>query len=206
MVKEENDLGNVLEKDINNVIKKSKQDPITIEKLLKSLEGRGSPFLVVILSLPFCQPLQIPGFSVPFGILVFFLGLRMAFGRRLWWPQWVLKKEVSAKLLEAIAQKSRWVMSKLSAIIRPRFSWMNQMPCMRVVNGLMIAGMGIFLALPLPIPLSNILAAWSIILIALGMIGNDGLLIGIGYLLGLICIGLIIFLVVISVHFLVHTT
>ena len=52
---------------------------------------------------------------------------------------------------------------------------------MHVVNGLVIALLGIFLALPLPIPLSNLTAAWAIFLIAFGLLEDNGIFVLIGY-------------------------
>jgi hypothetical protein len=195
-------LGQALEEDLDVILEKSKQAPITVEIFLKTLAGRGYPFLAFLFSLPFCQPIQIPGFSTPFGIVIVFIGLRMAFGHRLWWPQWILKKKIPTRLLEVIAKKSQWLLKKLHTILRPRLIGMSNGWWAGVLNGLMIAGMGLFLALPLPIPLSNFIAAWGIAFLTLGIIGDDGIFILIGYLLALACLLVTIFLIVASAHFL----
>ena len=64
----------------------------------------------------------------------------------------------------------------------------------KVVHGLMIFILGLFLALPLPVPLSNITAAWSILLISLGILEDDGLIVGIGYLAALSTAAIFVFL------------
>ncbi|MBA3722104.1 MAG: exopolysaccharide biosynthesis protein [Parachlamydiaceae bacterium] len=195
------DLELILENDLVTLVEKAKSKPITVQQLLDTLSGRGYPLLALILSLPFCQPIQIPGFSIPFGLLIMFIGIHMAFPSILWWPKWLLKREIPLHVLEMIVEKSRWLMQKLDKILRPCFLWISTNPVMSFINAMMIAMMGFFMMLPLPIPLSNIIAAWSIILIGLGIIGKDGFFIGMGYLLGFICIGLIIFIVAASIHY-----
>lgn len=69
---------------------------------------------------------------------------------------------------------------------------------MEKVNGLAICLLGILLALPLPIPLSNLTAAWSILLIAFGILEDDGLFVIIGYLVALLTV-LFFFVIAINV-------
>jgi hypothetical protein len=42
--------------------------------------------LVIILVLPFCQPIPLPGFSTPFGIALMIFGFRIALRQRPWLP------------------------------------------------------------------------------------------------------------------------
>jgi hypothetical protein len=46
--------------------------------------------------------------------------------------------------------------------------------------GIVIAGLG--LTLPLPIPFSNSIPAWAVVLLAIGMMENDGLCVLLGHL------------------------
>jgi hypothetical protein len=46
--------------------------------------------------------------------------------------------------------------------------------------GIVIAGLG--LMLPLPIPFSNSIPAWAVVLLAIGMMENDGLCVLFGHL------------------------
>lgn len=167
----------------------------TIQKIFKALKGKGYPLLIILMSLPFCQPLQIPGFSTPFGIVLIFIGLRMAFGHQIWWPQWVLNQQISTHLLRTIIQKSLGFLHFLNPLIYSRWSWLCLGSFYRVHGGFVIL-MGLYLALPLPIPFSNLLSAWALFFLGLGLIEDDGLLICISYLLG--CTGLILLAFVIG--------
>jgi hypothetical protein len=183
-----------LEESLLFMLDMSSHEPLTFERLFDTLAGKGYPLLLILLSLPFCQPLQIPGFSTPFGLMITLVGLRMAFGHRIWWPQFILQKKISRTTLEKVVKKSIWLIKKMKKWLHPRWSWMYAHPGLHVVHGLVIACLGIFLALPLPIPLSNLIAAWSIFLMGLGLLEDDGLLISLGYLIGIVCLVMLVFI------------
>lgn len=167
----------------------------TIEELFIALKGKGYPSLVILFSLPFCQPIQIPGFSTPFGVILIFIGLRMIFGRHMWWPKWILKQKISTKLLKIVAEKSLHFFQFLRPFIYPRWCWLCNEKFYYLHGGFVVT-MGIYLALPLPIPLSNLLAAWALVLVGLGLVEEDGLFICFGYILGCMAILALGFIVV----------
>ena len=184
-----------IEKDLQTILTQSDSHVWTFQDLFQALKGKGYPFLIVLISLPFCQPIQIPGFSTPFGAILIFIGLRMLFGRHIWWPQWILKHKISSRLLKAVIKKSLWFFKILRPLLRKRWSHLFQ-GYFHYLNGFVVILMGIYLALPLPIPLSNLMAAWALLFIGLGLIEEDGLLICIGYVISLIAcaiLGILIF-------------
>ncbi len=156
---------------------------ITIEQLIQALSGKGRSLIAAFLSIPFCQPLQIPGLSTPFGVVITFFGLRMMFGKEIWLPKKILNRTINTQTLKKITDRVIAILDKTKRFIHPRLHFMYQTKAMEKVNGALICILGILLALPLPVPLTNLTSAWSIFLISLGMIENDGLLI----LLGFIC-------------------
>jgi len=172
--------------------------PLSLANIIEILSGKGRDIILLVLCLPFCQPFQIPGLSTPFGIVIGFIGLRMAFGKQIWLPQFLLRKEISAAFLKKFASKSLLLIKKMRRWIRPRYSWICHHPLLRIVNGMALFFLGIFLALPLPFPFSNLLAAWAIFTISLGLLEDDGLLLIIGYGLTSLCFVFFIFLVVFS--------
>jgi hypothetical protein len=183
-----------IEIQLQEILDQSDKQIWTIQSLFRALKGKGYPFLIVFLSLPFCQPIQIPGFSTPFGILLIFIGLRMAFGRRIWWPQWILKKQVSPRLLKSVMQKSISFFRFLRPLLHARWSWLCTESFYHLHGGF-VTIMGLFLSLPIPIPFSNLFAAWALLLVALGLIEEDGLFVCIGYVVG--CIGIILLVILI---------
>lgn len=173
-----------IENDLESILPQLDSQVWSVEKLFHALKGKGYPFLVVLLSLPFCQPIQIPGFSTPFGIALIFVGLRMVFGKGAWWPQWILRKEISSKFLKTVVQSSLKFFKFLRPLLQPRLTWVCKNG-FYYVHGVFIVILGGFLALPLPIPFSNLFAAWALFCLGLGIIEQDGIFVCLGYLLGL---------------------
>lgn len=184
---------NTLEQAILTLRKQMSRIPISVSKILYILSGRGRVLLAIILCFPFCQPIQIPGLSTPFGLAIALVGLRIAFGKHVWLPEKFLSKKVSRRVFNQVTMKALWLIRKLKRWIHPRIQWLSA-PSMQRIHGMLICLNGLFLALPLPIPFSNLAFAWSIFLVGLGMLENDGLLIILGYVFFLIACSLLFLL------------
>lgn len=181
----------ILQKQIESV------EAICIADILSILSGKGRPFLLLLVSLFFCQPLQIPGLSTPFGLLIAFIGLRMLFGKGIWLPKLLLIKKISTHTLQRVIEKTLSLTSKIKSWIHPRLNGVCHSMFMQKLHGVMFFILGVILALPLPIPFSNLIAAWSIFLIAFGILEDDGVFVLIGYLLSVITM---IFMIVIGMQ------
>jgi hypothetical protein len=177
---------------------------LSMGDILSILSGKGRMLILILLSLPFCQPLQIPGLSIPFGLIIAFIGLRIAFGKHLWLPKRILSKTIQSSTLNKIIDKSLWLIKKMKRWTHPRLTWMITHPVLQVVHGLIFCALGLCLALPLPIPFTNLASAWSIFIIALGLIEDDGLFILIGYLMALLTLLFLIFIGMSMEHFVVQ--
>ena len=140
--------------------------------------------LILLLAAPFVIPA--PGLSVPFGIAICLLGLRIAVGGRSALPRFILRKEVAYSTLEKIVTRVARVVEKLEKRIRPRMHFLQDHPRMVNLIGLGIISGGFILSLPLPIPFSNGLPAVSIMFLAAGLMERDGLLVLWGYVLGVL--------------------
>src|SRR6185436_3485018 len=155
---------------------------ISYRTILNILSGKGRLLLLMILSLPFCLPL-FPGMSVPFGLIIAFIGIRIAFGKTVWLPSRILSKKIKSSSLKAVVNKTLRILKKMERWTHPRFRWMSTHPIMRVINGIILSLLGLALALPIPIPLSNIPAAWGCFVLSFGIIEDDGVFILLGYLI-----------------------
>lgn len=175
-----------LSESLDDLLKNSSKERVKLEEIFQHLAGRGYAAILVLFSLPFCLPIQIPGFSTLFGLAMAFMGLRVAFGKHLWWPDWVLAKEISYHTLESIIKNVQKVIAKLKRFVHPRWTILVYHPILHRMHGLLICALALLLALPLPIPFTNLLTAIPIILIALGILEDDGLFIVIGYAIALL--------------------
>lgn len=166
-------------KKINEIA--NSETSITVENFINLLSGRGKALLLILLALPFCQPLQLPGFSTPFGLIIALLGFRIGLGQKIWLPHFLKVKEIPPHALSRIANISLKFINAIKKVIHPRLTWLTQNSIFLFLNGMTISLLGIILALPLPIPLTNILSAIPIVLFGLGLLEDDGLFIILAY-------------------------
>lgn len=171
-----------LSADLRALLHEADGHTVTVERIEEILKGRGVAMLILLLSAPFIVPA--PGLSTPFGIGICLLGLRIAVGGRSALPRFIREKEVKFAALERVVNCIVAVVSKLEKRIRPRMRFMRDHPRMVNLIGVGIISSGFVLSLPLPIPLSNLFPALSIMCLAAGLMERDGLLVLWGYLLG----------------------
>lgn len=164
-------------------------EPLSIEKkialidIAKLLKGQGIFCFFSLIVLPFCTPLMVPGLSTVFGLTVSFLAISRLYKRKLPWPASLEKVTLAKKhflKLIAFGFKFEKILEKIS---RPRLKFFTHAPLCKTFHFVVIALAGLLLALPLPIPGSNMVFGWVILLTSVGHLMNDGLLILIGDLL-----------------------
>ncbi len=160
-----------------------KSTHIKVRQLVSKLKGKGAAFLMIIFSLPFCIPIPLPGLSTVLGIFIAFLGIRIAFGQKLWWPKWILNKEISSRTISRIVIKTMKVMKKFHHLFCARLIILAKNPFFHCFNGVLVFLFALLLAIPLPIPLMNLFSALPILFIGLGLLYDDGVCILISYML-----------------------
>ncbi len=177
-----------LSEDFGDLLRDTEGRGVTLGELEKRLQGRGFALFILIMSLPFCFPIAIPGLSIPFGVVILLLGLRIAMGHKPDLPGFILKKEISHKMLTKIVglglRVSRWI----EKVARPRMHFLRRSRLAINLIGIGLASGGLQLLLPLPplIPLSNTIPAVSVVLLTAGLVERDGVLVLSGYVVNLI--------------------
>lgn len=157
---------------------------LTVDELTQELKGRGFAMLPLMLALPFCV-IPVPGLSTPFGIAVFFIGIRIAVGKEPWLPAFVRRKKISSARLAKVLDGGIWFARAMERFVKPRMPFVQRWPGMMNLIGLSIASGGLLLLLPLPIPFTNTIPAWAVVFLAAGLMQRDGLLVVLGHLLTL---------------------
>lgn len=149
-------------------------DGFTIADIHDRLGERAWPFILVLFSVPFVSPIPTMGLSAPFGLGASLIGVALACGMQPRLPQRLLRWRCSpgraARIVGAIVRFVGW----LGRWLRPRWSWVVGSVGRRLV-GVVIAVSGVLMALPLPIPFSNALPAWALVLATMGLLQRDGL-------------------------------
>jgi hypothetical protein len=103
------------------------------------------------------------------------LGLRLAIDRGPWLPQRLLQREVSTLALRRLVAATSRVVGAMEALVRPRLGFVPDHVVFSRIAGVLIAASGAMLMLPFPLPFSNSLPAWTVLLLSAGALGRDGL-------------------------------
>jgi hypothetical protein len=148
---------------------------VRLSEILEATQGRGLYLLLVLMALPFVGPIPLPGFSIPFGLAVTLLGTRLALNKEPWLPQVLLRRELPPRFMARVLGAAGRIMKGLEYFLRPRFGFVPRHSIFTRIAGLLIALSGLMLMLPFPLPLSNSLPAWTVLFLAAGALGRDGL-------------------------------
>lgn len=146
------------------------------------------------MALPFCTPIPLIGLSTPFGFALMIFGLRIALRKRPWLPRRLLTRQIPYPTLHRIIGVTLKAAYYMEKILHPRLTFFHHWASFAVVNGLIITLNAFFLMLPLPIPFTNTLPALSIVMLAAGMMEEDGAAIVGGYLIAVATWAYFIFL------------
>ncbi|NEP61298.1 MAG: exopolysaccharide biosynthesis protein [Symploca sp. SIO2G7] len=146
---------------------------VTLNELLTLSGERTFGFLFVLLSLPSALPVPAPGYSIPFGIVMFLLAVQLIIGRKKpWLPDgWLSKGFERSKVTGFITKGLPWL-QKIEAVSQPRLSIMCTSPMGRLVLGIAIALMS--MCMMVPIPGTNTVPAIGIFVIGFGLLDDDG--------------------------------
>lgn len=154
---------------------------VTLREVIYRLRGRAYSLLLILLCLPFTQPIPLPGLSTPIGLAIAFIAMRLALGKRPWLPKKLQRKVLPAGFFEKVFAVAAWVLRILESFLRPRWPLISASRSALQIHALFMLISALVLLLPLPIPFSNTFPGWVILLLAAGMLERDGLFILLGY-------------------------
>lgn len=143
--------------------------------------------LALLLSLPFCQPVPLAGLSTPFGLMLAAIGWAMAWGRPFRVPARLATVRVPHTFVPLLLRVAARMVGWLEAHLRRRRAGLARSPAWRRVHGIVIVFWSVMLALPLPIPFSNVFSALPIPLLAAGLLEDDGVMVARAYVASLLC-------------------
>lgn len=167
------------------ILREFEVETVTLREVMGLLHGRGFVLLVMLLALPFCTPVPLPGLSTPFGLIIGLIGFRLACGARPWLPARLLDTRLPPQVFAKVFGLTRRVMLGFERLLRPRLLWVTASPRLEQLHAVPIVVCALLLLLPLPVPFSNAVPAWGILLVAGGLLERDGGFILAGYIVSL---------------------
>lgn len=165
---------------------------VTMGDIRDALGDRSFAALLVLFGAFNLIPLP-PGASAVLGLPLLVVAAQMTWGsRRAWLPRFIADKSLSAEQFRSLIDRVVPHLTRLEQYIRPRY-W----PFWRRQGDRVIGLISLLLAIivTLPIPLGNWLPAFAITLLGLALTERDGLLFGIGSIVGVASVAVVTFVI-----------
>ena len=160
------------------------EESVTIGGLVGGLRKRAFGIVLLLLSIVALAP----GLSVVAGLLMLIPAFEMIMDHPApWFPRWIASRPFPSRRFAAVVARAVPALGWLETVIRPR--WPTPVDATRRVVGVFVALLSLFAAL-VPIPLSNVLPAATIGVIALAYVEEDGLLLTLALLFAAIVVAL----------------
>ncbi|MEM6450128.1 MAG: exopolysaccharide biosynthesis protein [Cyanobacteria bacterium P01_D01_bin.105] len=148
---------------------------VTLNEVLEIAGERTFGFLFVLLSIPSALPIPAPGYSTPFGIVMFLLAVQLMVGRdQPWLPEKFRKKGFARAQVQDLITKGMPWLKRIETVSQPRLTPLCTSRLGQAFVGGLIALASI--SMMLPFPLTNTLPAMGIFVAGLGLSDDDGLL------------------------------
>lgn len=163
------------------------RDRISIGDLVAATPGRATAALLFLFAAPNAIPAP-PGMSALLGLPMIYLASQMMLRRQPWLPKVVEARSVMREDFAALVNRAAPWLARAERMLRPRLSALVSPPA-EVAIGLLCLILAI--AVALPIPLGNMLPAFAVCLLALGVLERDGLWVIIGALTGVVALAIV---------------
>jgi hypothetical protein len=158
-------------------------DKVSVRWLLDSLEERSFGIVMLLLGLL----ALLPGASAVVGVIVALPGVQMILARKApIFPSFVSRRQVQTQDLARLIGRVEPVLRRLERVIRPR--WITPIQATKRAVGALLLLLGALLLVPLP--LSNIIPALVIVLLAFAYLEDDGVLLCVALAAALIALAI----------------
>ena len=174
--------GNKISNTINHLKEHINDDGIRFVDFIELIGNQGILLATIILVAPFLLPVSIPGSSLPFGLAIILLNLSHLLGGRILLPDFILNYRISQQNMISILNGMERILSGLERFFKPRLNFMENRS-VKILNSSLIILSAFLLMLPLPVPLTDFLPAYSILFLAIGTVEKDGYICILGYVL-----------------------
>lgn len=161
---------------------KTEKDSITFADLNRSLHERGFGIVMLLFSLPLV--FVPPGMTTIACIPVALFSLQMLLGFDTpWMPKWLGKKSIKRTTLAFVVTKATPILLKAERVLKNRLNFIASKKGERIFG---MFALIFSLSIGIPLPLTNLIPAIGIAIMALGLLSRDGLVIIVGKIVGII--------------------
>ncbi len=186
--------------ELHDLAKRFHQHRVSIAEVIEVLHERAYTLLIIIIALPFCVPVTLPGLSTPLGLVIFLIAGCIALGKEPWLPDRLLQTRLPPRFFGMVARGASRIIRLLEHGLRPRWLAITGSPRLVRVHAAMVTISAGLLLLPAPIPFSNTLPALGILFGAAGTMERDGACVLLGYVFAVLAAAYFVLIAVMGAH------
>lgn len=169
---------------LQTLLKTAADRPIVLGHLMAQTGEQGFGVISGLLTVPMLIPIPIPlaGFSTIFGIGIMLIGLQLALGyQQPYLPLRLARIQLSPKVAQLILKNLQQLLRPIERLAKNRLGRVSHNFYLQRLLGLCMSWNAFLMGLPLPIPFTNVLPAYTILILTIGILELDGVLMLVGY-------------------------
>lgn len=157
-----------------------RRERVSVSDLMRAMDARAVAALILLFALPNVVPTP-PGTSSILGLPLLYLTAQMMLGKLPWLPAIIADRSMTRSDFNSFVGRVTPLLARAERLLKPRLLFVTSATGERIIGGICLT---LAIVLALPIPLGNMLPAFAISLMALGVLERDGLWVIIGFLVG----------------------
>lgn len=170
---------------ISEVSEQIPEEGVNFREFLDLIGEQGGLISCLILVAPFLLPVSIPGSSLPFGLAIILINIAILTKTHPLIPKMVMEYKISQNAMVTLLNGMNRILKGLEKFVKPRLNIITK-PYMDKINNVFMIFCAFLLMLPLPVPLTDFLPAYSILFLTLGSVENDGYMVIAGYVVAFV--------------------
>ncbi|MDB6152567.1 MAG: Exopolysaccharide synthesis ExoD [Chthoniobacteraceae bacterium] len=111
-----------LSMEIDGLLARLGDQPVTLREMIAVIKERAYTLLLILLSLPFCLPVPLPGLSMVHGLIIALIGVRLSLRLEPWLPMRLLGAQIAPRHIARILTASKRIARTLEILLKPRWS------------------------------------------------------------------------------------
>jgi hypothetical protein len=146
---------------------------VTLADVLKIGGERIFGFVFALLGLILALPFPVPGHAIPIGFIILVLAVQLMFGAKSpWLPKKLVNKPIALETVQGVIKQGIPWLQRIEVFSRPRMTYICTGITGRIVIGLALTIMAIFIMVPLPG--LNTIAGFGVLITGFGLLDDDG--------------------------------
>ncbi len=173
-----------LSESLQALLKTAADRPIVLGQLMAQTSEQGFGIISGLLTVPMLIPVPLPlaGFSTLFGLGIMLIGLQLALGyQQPYLPPKLAQVQLSSKVARLILKNLQQLLRPIERLAKNRLGRVSRNQHLHRFLGLCMSWNAFLMGLPLPIPFTNLLPAYTILILTIGILELDGVLMLVGY-------------------------